>query len=266
MEYVDQDLSGALFRRVDLSGARFRDVSLVGAQVRGALLTDVELDGDFERLVVNGVDVTAYVEAELDRRYPDRPLMRATDADGYRAAWAALERLCPLTLDRARALPAELLHERVDDEWSFTETLRHLLFVVDAWVKRTLYADPAPYHPLDLHHSELARTEGVPEDPAARPTLDEVVPLLQERMLLVRDHLARLTDEDLAGTTGELPAPGYPPAGVYEVRRCLRAVVNEFWEHRLIAERDLAVLEAALQQQAAHESRPAGVPTRHDEP
>jgi hypothetical protein len=55
--------------------------------------------------------------------------------------------------------------------------------------------------------------------------------------------LARLTDADLAGTADPIPAPGYPPAGTYAVRRCLQAVVTEEWEHRLIAERDLAALE-----------------------
>jgi hypothetical protein len=40
-----------------------------------------------------------------------------------------------------------------------------------------------------------------------------------------------------------VPPPGYPPAGSYPVRRCLRAIVNEEWLHRLYAERDLAVLE-----------------------
>lgn len=37
---------------------------------------------------------------------------------------------------------------------------------------------------------------------------------------------------------------GYPPPDTYAVRRCLQAVMNEEWAHRLYAERDLAVLEA----------------------
>jgi hypothetical protein len=56
--------------------------------------------------------------------------------------------------------------------------------------------------------------------------------------------MADLTDEALAGNTDPIPPPGYPPAGTYPVRRCLQAVVIEEWEHRLYAERDLAVLEA----------------------
>ena len=40
--------------------------------IHGALLADMEINGDIENLRVNGVDVVPLVEAELDRRYPDR--------------------------------------------------------------------------------------------------------------------------------------------------------------------------------------------------
>lgn len=238
------DLTGARFEAVDLTRARLRNCDLTGAQVRGAVLVDVELDGYLESVTVNGVDVVAFVEAELDRRHPGRSAMRPSDAEGFRESWAVLERLWPETLERARRLPPEALHARVDDEWSFIETQRHLLFVVDAWVKRAVLGDPSPYHPLDLAHDEMVHDAAVPHDPGARPTLDELLPLRAERTTVVRELLAGLTDDVLAGTTRPVTGPGYPEAGTYPVRRCLQAVVNEEWEHRLIAERDLAVLEA----------------------
>jgi len=38
--------------------------------------------------------------------------------------------------------------------------------------------------------------------------------------------------------------PGWPPPGSsHTVAQCLLVVLNEEWEHRLYAERDLAVLE-----------------------
>ena len=61
---------------------------------------------------------------------------RPTDADGCRDAWAASENLWQQTIEKASRLPTPLLHERVEDEWSFIETLRHLLFVSDAWVSQ----------------------------------------------------------------------------------------------------------------------------------
>jgi hypothetical protein len=84
---------------------------------------------------------------------------------------------------------------------------------------------------------------GVPNDAAARPTLDEVLAVRADRVAAVREVLAGLTDERLAGDTIAVDAPGYPPPQAYPVRRCLRAVVNEEWLHRLYAERDLDVLE-----------------------
>ena len=88
--------------------------------------------------------------AELARRHPEFALLPPDDADGYRDLWPVLEEQWAATVARARALPEELLHERVDGEWSFIETLRHMLFVHDAWLRRAVLGEPAPYDPLDL--------------------------------------------------------------------------------------------------------------------
>jgi hypothetical protein len=148
------------------------------------------------------------------------------------------------TIERARRLPPELLHERVDDEWSFIETLRHIIFGIDAWVKRAILGDPSPYDPLDLPHADMPHDPSVPNDPDVRPTLDEVLALRADRVDVVRKVLADLTDDTLAGTTTPIPPPGYPEAGTYAVSRCLQAVLNEGWSHRLYAERDLTILKS----------------------
>jgi len=43
------------------------------------------------------------------------------------------------TVERARLLPPDLLHESVDGEWSFIETLRHLVFATDSWIRRVIH-------------------------------------------------------------------------------------------------------------------------------
>lgn len=68
--------------------------------------------------------------------------------------------------------------------------------------------------------------------------------LRADRMATVRQVLADLTDDQLAGMTEPVTEPGYPEAENFPVRRCLGAVVNEKWEHRLYAERDLDVPES----------------------
>lgn len=243
VQHLQEDLAGSRFENVDLSRSRFHNVDLTGSVIRGALLTGAEIDGDIDGLRVNGIEVAPLVEAELDRRHPQRVKMRPTDAEGYRVAWVALEQLWAVTVERARRLPADLLHERVDGEWSFIETLRHLVMATDAWVLRAVLGDPAPYHPLGLPHTEMGDVPGVPNDPDARPSLEEVLVVRADRMATVRGVLAGLTDERLAGDTDPVDAPGYPPPQAYAVRRCLRAIINEEWLHRLYAERDLDVLE-----------------------
>jgi uncharacterized protein YjbI with pentapeptide repeats len=242
--FEDVYLTGARFHDIDLTGARFDLVDLTGVTIRGSALVNVDISGEIENLRVNGVDVVPLVEAELNRRYPDRVKMRPADADGFREAWDILERLWPQTVERARRLAPELLHEQVDGEWSFIETLRHLVFATDAWVKRALLGEPSPWDPLDLPHDEMPDDPSVPRDRGARPSLDQVLALRADRMATARQVLANLTDEQLAGRTEPVLEPGYPEPESFAVRRCLQAILSEEWEHRLYAERDLGVLES----------------------
>lgn len=260
-EFTEQDLSGSTFRRVDLSGATFeqahlrgavlREVDLSGARVRAAYLDgvrmtgvevpDLEIHGEIGRLVVNGVDVTAHVEAELDRRMPERALMRPTTADGFREAFDVVDRLWAGTVEKARTLPEERLHERVGDEWSFIETLRHLGFAHACWVAGVVRADPSPWHPLDLPWDEAPAVDGVPWDRDVRPSLDEVLAVRAARRAVVADVLAGLDDAGLARQVSSA-TPFMADAEGLDVAQCLLVVLNEEWEHRLYAERDLALL------------------------
>jgi uncharacterized protein YjbI with pentapeptide repeats len=242
--FEDVSLTRARFRLVDLAGADFREVDLTGARIRGALLVDMDLSGAISNLRVNGVDVVPLVETELDRRYPGRSKMRPADADGFREAWDILERLWQQTVERARGVAPELLHERVDEEWSFIETLRHLVFATDAWVRRAILGDPSPWDPLDLPHEEMPDEPSIPRDREARPSLDQVLALRADRMATVRRVLADLTDATLAGRTVPVTEPGYPEPESFPVRRCLQAILIEEWEHRLYAERDFDLLQA----------------------
>jgi hypothetical protein len=184
------------------------------------------------------------VEAELDRRYPDRVKMRPTDADGFREAWDILERLWEQTVERARGMAPDLLHERVEGEWSFIETQRHLVFATDAWVRRAILGDPSPWDALDLPHDEMPDEPSIPRDRDVRPSLDEVLALRADRMATVRRVIADLTDERLAGMTEPAKEPGYPEPESFAVRQCLETVLDEEWEHRLYAERDLDIAVA----------------------
>jgi hypothetical protein len=244
VDYRGEDLSGSTFEDVNLSGARFRNLLMRDVAFRGVWAADLAIDGDIGSLRVNGIDVMPLWQAEMERRHPDYALLSPDDADGYRTVWPLIEQGWAETVERARRLPEERLHERVDGEWSFIETQRHLVFATDAWIRRALLGDPAPWHPLDLPHDEMGEIEGVPNDTQARPPLDEVLALRADRMGTYRAVIAELTDEQLAGTTEPVTQPGYPESESFSVARCVGCILQEEWWHRRFAERDLTALEA----------------------
>ena len=238
------DLVRAKFRTVDLTDAEFRDVLMSGVSMRGVELQNVTISGDIENVTINGVDIGPLVDAELNKRYPLRSKMRPTDPAGFRAAWDIVEQLWDETVGHARRLPPELLHESVNDEWSFIETLRHLAFATDCWIRRAILGDPSPWDPLELPWDEMPDTPGVPRDRDARPSLDTALALRRSRMDTVREVVEGLTDTVLDSNTDPVEGPGWPESRSYPVRQCLLVVLNEEWVHRLFAERDLDILEA----------------------
>jgi hypothetical protein len=239
------DLRGSTFDQVDLSNAEFRNCDLTRVLMKDVDLVDVTITGYLDNLTINGVDIEPLVTAELDRRYPLRAKMRPTDPAGFREAWDIVESLWAGTVERARQFRPEQLHESVNGEWSFIETLRHLVFATDSWVRRAILGDPSPWDALGLPWSEMPDTPGVPNDRAARPSLDEVLELRRDRMSTVRAVIESLTDESLAGHTTAVEGPGWPESRSYPVQNCLRVILNEEWEHRRYAERDLDALSEA---------------------
>ena len=133
-EFVGTDLSGARFVGANLSGVVMRGVDVQGAGIGAPWL--LEEGGGF--LLVNGVNVAPFVEAELNRRFPGRAGRRAGDPQGLRAAWAAVERAWAAALDRAAAMPAGTVGVPVGGEWSFARTLRHLVLAAGAWLGRAV--------------------------------------------------------------------------------------------------------------------------------
>ena len=251
-EYRNTDaFHGARFTTADLSDATFRDCDLSRVKIVDTFLIDVNVSGLIGNFVVNDVDVTAYVEGELDKRHPERVRIRGMrTADDYRAGWATLERLWSDTVARVERLPEPARHERVDDEWSFVETMRHLIFATDAWASRTILDEPMPYHRIGLTHTNypVADAAALGVDLDARPSYAEVMAVRADRVALVRGIVDGLTDAELERSCARAPAPGYPEEA-RTVGRCLQVVMGEECEHRRYAVRDLAVLEARRQAQ-----------------
>jgi hypothetical protein len=239
----------ASFHYADVSGAVFRDCDMRGVRIVSSYVDGLVVSGFSGRagpVVVDDVDVSGYVAAELDRRHPERVRLReARTADDLRAVWSDLERLWDETLDRAGRLPEETLQERVHGEFSFVETLRHLVFAVDTWVNGWLRGEKAPFSPLGVPPTDLAAEEwpSIGLDPEARPSYAEALALFADRRELVRGALAEVTDAQLDEPRTATPVAAWGEE-THDVGECFRVVLEEHGEHRRFAERDLAELGA----------------------
>lgn len=243
-----ETLRDRTFRNRSLRSSRFIGCDFGDVVVRGSEVAGMEiespwlLEGD-RGLLVNGVDVVPLVDAELNRRFPGRELRDARDPEGLTAAWAALERTWEATLERALAMPPGTLDASVDDEWSFTQTLRHLVMATDTWLGRAILDRSRPYHPAGLpnddHDDSAAYVES--DFSAEPPSFTEVLEARADRQAMVRRYIAGITAEELAAPRKNPHAPDYPET----VLSCLRTILEEEWEHHRYAVRDLDLLAKA---------------------
>lgn len=235
-EFVDADLRGARFVRGDLSEIRMRAVLMDSADIDAPWLCDGETS-----LLVNGVDVAPLVEAELNRRFPGRANRRAETPGALRAAWNDVQRFWCAAVDRAAGMRAGTVDVSVDGEWTFAQTLRHLVMATDTWLRGAIQEVEQPYHPLGVPHAEY-ETDGYDRSVFSTqdPSYDEVLAVRAERVARVRDYLESVTAEVLDETRASPWAPDYRKS----VRSCLHTILVEEWEHLRFALRDLDAIDA----------------------
>ncbi len=236
------NFAGERLDDADFSEARLHSVNFERTRITDGWLRDADISADIEGLRLNGVDVAPLVEAELDRQFPERVLLRSADPSELGAAWAMIEEHWRRTNERARRLPETFLHERVDDDWSFVETHRHLIFATDSWLRRMIDQSTDVFHPWGLAGSFLEDPSSLGIDPSADPSLDAVLEVRREHMDQVASTIAALTPDDLERLCEPPDEVGYPRRSE-TVRECLHVILDEEWMHDRYANRDLAVLE-----------------------
>ena len=241
-----KEFEGVTFDNVSFAGASMRNANFFGARMEG-LFINAEISGPVDGLKVNGIEVAPLIEAELVRRHPELAKFSAPELDDVRDGLRIVEEQLGATLQRVRALPEELRNRGVDGEWSAVETVRHLVFVIDLWVRRqALGLGADAYHPIGLPPSHLPPSPpGTAVDPHARPTFDETVAVWEQRIADVRERLRTITPAQ-ADSTGAVDAPGFPPLQqTIPFRRGVAVVLRETWAHNRYLERDLAALEVS---------------------
>jgi hypothetical protein len=232
-EEFEGNLAESVFWGADLSRAHFRDVDFTGTTMTNVWLVDVDIDGLVERLVINGVDVTEYVR-ERDPWQPLRGMLRPTDRAGLLATWDELERAWASTIEQARRLTDAQRRESVNGEWSFLETLRHLVFAIDKWF--TVPLAGGSFDPIGIPNSGSAGFPWPGLDPGADPSFDEVLSVRADRSARFRSYLETVTDDEIARQVEVLEN------GTASVIECLYTVFEEEFAHHRYALRDLASL------------------------
>jgi hypothetical protein len=226
-----EEFQAARFVGCDLSGVVMRGVQIEAADIDAPWI--FEGDSYFR---INGVDVLPFVDAELNRRFPGRELRTAADPDGLRAAFAALHDSWSALLDRVSTMPAGTAERSVDGEWSFAQTLRHLVLATDMWLGKGILQLDQPFHPLGISDASMA-AEGwdMSVFTTEEPSYDEILAARADRVAMVRDFIAGVTADDLAE-----PRPNpHDPDHQETVLNCLHVILQEEWDHQRYAVRDL---------------------------
>lgn len=235
----------ASFEEQDLTGAEFRECDLTRVRFIGVVLQDAVIDGLVSNLVVNGVEVASYVEAELDRRHPVRLLIRSATPTDLRQAHHQLQADWTATIERLGRMPDGCADQRVDGEWSAVQTLRHLVFVHDTWFRRCCLGSTRSFTTIGLASPSVPQQAEQGLDRDAAPSLDDVLTVRHEQTLELTHWLATVSAEELSAEAPVPAGPGWPPyAQGKSVLQCLHVVLNEEWEHHGFCVRDLSRLEA----------------------
>ena len=238
-----KEFEGATFVKSSFKNAtlRFSDVS--GMTMRAVDVGGLDIDSHdlfFGSLFVNGVDVVPLVDAELNRQFPGRELQKAQTPHGLREGWSAVRSAWRETV---AGTPHGLVDAHVEDEWSLSQTLRHLILATDAWLGGGILRKEQPFHDIGLL---FTGGDGMGFDTAILreelPTYEETLEVRAERQQQVTGFLTTAT-ADLLAEERENPWGGgdwHPSVG-----DCIRVILEEEWAHLRYIRRDLALLRAA---------------------
>lgn len=238
-----KDFEGATFIKCDFTNATIRFSDVRGMKIRSTDTNGLDIDDHdlfFGKLIVNGVDVVPYVNAELNKQFPGRELQSAQTLDGLHEGWVAVQKAWQETIDET---PEEWRDVQVNDEWSLSETLRHLILATNAWLGSAIQRQEHPFHDIGLIFTGAAEMgfdmSIFRED---EPTWEEILQVRAEHQQAVTDFLNGTNEEEIAEERDN-PWGGddwHPTVG-----DCIRVILEEEWAHLRYIRRDHAELQEA---------------------
>jgi hypothetical protein len=152
-----------------------------------------------------------------------------------RSAWSAVSSLWDATMERVLQLPEESLHASVDGEFSFVQTLRHLVFAIDKWFTVPILG--GKFDPMGLPNTGSLDFPWPGIDRNSDPSFADALAVGGDRAARFAEYLAHLEPADLTQTREVLENGNAP------VQMCLHVVFEEEKAHHGYATRDLDALE-----------------------
>ena len=235
-----QEFEGATFVRTSFRGATFRSSDVSGVTMRSVDVGGLDIDSHdlfLGSLIVNGVDVVPFVDAELNRQFPGRELQKAQTPAGLRDGWVAVQAAWQATVTNT---PPALVDAQVEDEWSLAQTLRHLVLATDAWLRGGILRIEQPFHEIGQIFTGAAEMGfDVSMFRPDTPTFEDILAVRAERQQMVTDFLSNARPELLAEERDNPWGGGdwHPTVG-----DCVRVILEEEWAHLRYTQRDLALL------------------------
>ena len=230
-EFEDQDLSDSVFWGVNLERVYVRDANLAGARFFHTFWTDVSIDGIVDRLVVNGVDVTDFVNSH-DRWFPLRTQLEPSSDDQLRATWDAIQAEWASLLECVDGMPPDTTSTSVAGEWSLRDTLRHLVFAMDKWFRWPIVG-AREFSSIGLPNTGSRDREWPGLDLDADPSFADVMAVRSAYVDEFRRGIHEYSISQLPETVDVLENGSIPAL------MCFHVVLEEEFEHLRYALRDL---------------------------
>ncbi len=227
--FENRDMAGTLFHNVNLYGTTFDDVNLENARIYNANLRNMTIDdANITGLTIFGVRVDQLLEAEFDRRDPERVRLRMSDIfdpDEVRRVLARLDDVRAEFYAHLRAASPDALNARPGPErWSALEHVRHLLFAEDMYLNRWLLRNAQPWLKLGFLPPFLEGNPafaGVGDEPTA--DLETVLAAWDAIHAGMKAFVAEITPEILKRDTSDVDFG----------QRCIGGVLQGMAKHDL---------------------------------
>lgn len=232
--FYDRDFADSTFWGVRFQRATIRDADFSGSNFFHVLLRNVSIDGEIERLVVNGVDVTNYVN-ERDRWWPLRNNLSPDSVPVLVESWTTLSREWTMLLNRVSSADPSVVSTSVGGEWTLSETLRHLVFAMDKWFSLPIQRKHS-FAAIGLPNTSSQDRPWPGLDPRAHPDFAEILATRTAQHSDFTSFISTMVIEDLPDIVtveenGDVPA-----------LMCLHVVLEEEFEHLRYMIRDLSEL------------------------